>query len=273
MEYLNNVFDDISDDAENNALLIIENEQIVYASSAYLEMMGYSKEEVLKRDAENSLSYIHPDDKEALVRLTRDAFLNKRASAHYTFRERHKQGAYVLREDFAQYHYDEDGNHIRTYVICRDITNTPERKLLVDMMWHDVIVLIAEDNRMNMMLAQVLVRQLFPNSIVREAWDGQQAIDAFINEKPDLVLMDIQMPEKDGYQATIEIRKTEENDNLKVPVIAITAKQQHGEKERCLASGMNDYLPKPVDEKEFRKVIIHHVLPYLLHKYHTKKHE
>jgi PAS domain S-box-containing protein len=271
MEYPNNLFDDISDDAANNALLIIEDEQIVYASPAYMEMMGYKKDETLIRDLENIRAYIHPDDKEELDRVIQDALSNKRPTAHYTFREKNKQGVYILREDYAQYYYGKDGNHIRTYVICRDITDMPERKWLVDMMWHDLQVLIAEDNRMNMMLTHELVRQLFPNSIVREAWDGQQAIDAFSEQKPDLVLMDIQMPEKDGYQATNEIRKLEQNGDRKVPVIAITAKQQSGEKERCLEAGMNDYLPKPVDETEFRKVIIQHVLPYVLYKYQPLK--
>ncbi len=269
MEYPYHEFDDISSDAENNALIIIEGEQIVYASPAYMEMMGYGKGESLIFDNDDIRAFIHPEDKEVLKKVIRDALSDKRLTAHYTFREKNKQGTYVLREDYAQFYYDEDGNHVRTYVICRDITESPERKLLVDMMLHEISVLIAEDNRMNMMLTCELARQLFPNCVIREAWDGQQAVDAFTEQKTDLILMDIQMPEKDGYQATIEIRDIEENRNRKVPIIAITAKQQVGERERCLEAGMNDYLPKPVDETEFRKVIIFHVLPYLLHKYHS----
>ncbi len=260
-------FGDIADAGKDNALLIIENEIITYASPAYFNMMGYRKDGFLKQEPANIRDNVHPEDKSHLAKIIGDTLVNKRPIAHYTFREMTGYGHYILREDYAQFYYDNEGNHIRTYVICRDISDFPERKAYIDMMQHEVHVLIAEDNRMNMMLAKELVTQVFPYCIIYEASDGQQAVNAFIQHMPDLVLMDINMPEKDGYQASMEIRQQEKAHSLKVPIVAITARSHAGEKERCLEAGMNDYLPKPIVEKEFKEVIMTHVMPYLFAKY------
>ncbi len=267
MQYPDEVFDDIAADGKNNALLIIENEKIVFASPAYLQMMGYKEGETPVSGSQDIRSQIHPDDKDELDAVIRDTLANRRTVAHYTFSEMTRHGHYILREDYAQFHYDDEGNHIRTYVICRDITDMPERKTYVDMLRRDIRVLIAEDNRMNMMLTSELIRQIFPNCVIIEALDGQQAVDAFKQNTPDLIFMDINMPEKDGYQASMEIRELEGDTHLPVPVIAITAKLKAGERERCIEAGMNDYIPKPIDEKEFKKSVLKHVMPYLFNRY------
>ena len=113
-------------------------------------------------------------------------------------------------------------------------------------------VLVAEDNQMNQKLIQYLLEQWQINFDI--AANGRQAIE-ILKEKPreyGMVLMDIQMPEKDGYAATDEIR----NDlKLSIPIVAMTAHALAGEKEKCLAAGMDDYLSKPINEEQLYKLI------------------
>lgn len=113
-------------------------------------------------------------------------------------------------------------------------------------------ILIVEDNKINMLLAKTLVKQILPSASIYEATDGKQALEKFEIIKPDLVLMDIQMPIMNGYDATIAIRK------LKfgvAPIIALTAGTVIGEKEKCIDVGMNDYVSKPIVKAVLEKVI------------------
>lgn len=111
-------------------------------------------------------------------------------------------------------------------------------------------VLVAEDNAMNQQLIRHLMRQW--NIDYRLVNNGQEALEALQREEFSLVLMDIQMPEMDGYSATLEIRNEL---NLDVPIIAMTAHAMSGEKEKCLSYGMTDYIAKPVKEKELYNII------------------
>jgi CheY-like chemotaxis protein len=77
-------------------------------------------------------------------------------------------------------------------------------------------------------------------------FNGVQAIESLKKQSYDMVLMDIQMPEMDGYSATRQIR---EELKLTIPVIAMTAHAMSGEKEKCIKSGMNDYISKPINEE------------------------
>ncbi|WP_281228597.1 PAS domain S-box protein [Flavobacterium aquiphilum] len=116
-------------------------------------------------------------------------------------------------------------------------------------------ILIVEDNKINMFLTKTLVKRIIPNAVILEATDGKLAIDQLEINKPDLILMDIQMPIKNGYEATMEIRNHKGAD--KIPIIALTAGIMVGEKDKCLEFGMNDYVSKPIIEDDldliFRK--------------------
>lgn len=114
-------------------------------------------------------------------------------------------------------------------------------------------ILIVEDNKVNMLLAKTLVKRTISDCVILEARDGNEAIEIYSNEKPDLILMDIQMPGKNGYEATDEIRKLKGGENI--PIIAITAGIMNGDKEKCLEAGMNDYLPKPIIQLDLENML------------------
>jgi len=119
-------------------------------------------------------------------------------------------------------------------------------------------ILIVEDNKINMFLAKTLVKRIIPNAVILEGRDGQEGVEQFEMNNPDLVLMDIQMPIKNGYDAAFEIRNLKNGD--KVPIIALTAGIMVGEKDKCLEFGMNDYVSKPIIEDDL-DVVIHKWLP------------
>jgi two-component system, sensor histidine kinase len=104
-------------------------------------------------------------------------------------------------------------------------------------------VLLAEDVRANQMLVQYALRQR--GHTLRIAGDGREAIELATSNEFDVILMDVQMPEIDGFQATAAIRALPRG--LNIPIIALTAHAMTGDRERCLAAGMNDYLAKPLD--------------------------
>jgi CheY-like chemotaxis protein/HPt (histidine-containing phosphotransfer) domain-containing protein len=104
-------------------------------------------------------------------------------------------------------------------------------------------VLLAEDNLINQQIAQEILEQA--GVLVTVADNGRIAIDKLRSGHFDLVLMDVQMPEMDGYQATATIRSDPHFEDF--PIIAMTAHAMSGDRDRCLAAGMNDYVTKPID--------------------------
>lgn len=107
-----------------------------------------------------------------------------------------------------------------------------------------VNILIADDNQINLMLTKSIFKNILPNAVINEAQNGVEAVSMFVKHNPDIVFMDIQMPEMNGYKAATEIRKFEKGG--RVPIVALTAGTVVGEKERCLRAGMDDYISKPV---------------------------
>ncbi|GAB3027856.1 hybrid sensor histidine kinase/response regulator [Spirosoma pulveris] len=116
-----------------------------------------------------------------------------------------------------------------------------------------VTILLVEDNQVNMLLAKTLLKQRLANVRIVEVVDGQQAIDAFQTADPDLILMDIQMPVVNGYEATRAIRRLETG--KRTPIIALTAGTVRGEREKCLLAGLDDYLSKPIIPNALNTII------------------
>jgi len=106
-------------------------------------------------------------------------------------------------------------------------------------------VLVVEDNPVNQHLAlRVVEKQGYSP---RAVGNGREALALLAKEHFDLVLMDIQMPEMDGIEATIAIRREERETSRHVPIIAMTAHAMQGDRNRCLEAGMDDYISKPIN--------------------------
>ena len=112
-------------------------------------------------------------------------------------------------------------------------------------------ILIAEDNAINQKVIERMVQKL--GYRVNLVSNGREAIDALARENYGIIFMDCQMPEMDGFEACREIRKRD--GSVRVPIIAITANAMKGDRERCLAAGMDDYVSKPFKQDDLRTVI------------------
>lgn len=114
-------------------------------------------------------------------------------------------------------------------------------------------ILVAEDVEMNQHLARHMIESW--GFEVDIASNGREALVLVQQNTYDLVLMDIHMPEMDGLEATIQIRQLTDTLKATIPIVALTANALKGDRERFLAAGMNDYLPKPFDESHLLRII------------------
>ncbi len=138
---------------------------------------------------------------------------------------------------------------------------TPTLRVLTLDAFAGARVLLAEDNVVNQMLARRLLEQLGANVTIADT--GMAAIERLSLSSFSVVLMDCQMPELDGYEATRRIRKGAAGDAARaVPIIALTANALSGDRERCLESGMDDYLVKPINPRALREKLERVLKPF-----------
>lgn len=116
-------------------------------------------------------------------------------------------------------------------------------------------ILLVEDNLMNQKVVMFNLKKL--NCEITPVINGKEAFETFKNNKFDIILMDIMLPEMNGYEVTIEIRKFEKINEVLNPVtiIALTANTYENDKEKCLGVGMDDYLSKPFTAQQLINII------------------
>jgi CheY-like chemotaxis protein len=125
----------------------------------------------------------------------------------------------------------------------------PDARQLPSQAGPSLRVLVAEDNPVNQRIALKMLERLGHDAAV--AVNGREALERARVECFDLILMDCQMPEMDGYQAARELRQR----GGAPPIVALTANALEGDKQRCLDAGMDDYLPKPIDLKALAEMV------------------
>lgn len=117
-------------------------------------------------------------------------------------------------------------------------------------------ILLVEDNELNMEIATEILHSF--GFLVENAGDGQVCIDMLLNELPgyyNLILMDVQMPNMNGYEATRRIRELEDEKKAQIPIIAMTANAFEEDKQNALAAGMNGHLSKPIELSKLAKLL------------------
>jgi PAS domain S-box-containing protein len=140
--------------------------------------------------------------------------------------------------------------------VCEDVQEDKAAKLracavvdpddLTELPQKQFSILVADDNAFNLLLAKTIIKRLIPNTLVAEVGNGVEAVKSFQEHRHDLILMDIQMPDLNGYDATKQIRQLE--GGQQTPIIALTASNEKDERDRCLDAGMDDLVVKPIVE-------------------------
>lgn len=132
-------------------------------------------------------------------------------------------------------------------------TTTESRSVVSAIERRGLRALLVEDNLVNQKLAVRLLEK--EHFFVSVAQNGKEALDALEKDSFDLILMDVQMPEMNGFEATARIRQAEQGTGRHVPIVAMTAHAMKGDRERCLQAGMDGYVSKPIQPKELFETI------------------
>jgi two-component system sensor histidine kinase/response regulator len=167
-------------------------------------------------------------------------------------------GAYLTKPARLSLLYNAIANAAAERVREQPAAGEPEPQQAERASAHGAPILVAEDNVVNQAVAEgMLLRRGHPVQIAR---DGREAVQAVFDGDYAAVFMDCQMPEMDGYEATREIRRRE-GDGPHIPIIAMTAHSMKGDRERCLAAGMDDYVSKPLRAEALDAVLAQWVQP------------
>lgn len=135
------------------------------------------------------------------------------------------------------------------YILAKKVEKPIQEHTLKAVAKNDVTILIAEDNMSNYKLFETILQKDYR---ILHAWNGKEAVRLYKQYKPHIVLMDINMPEMDGYQATAEIRKF----SNEVPIIAVTAYAYATDEQQILSRGFDGYTSKPINPNILRSKII-----------------
>ena len=127
-----------------------------------------------------------------------------------------------------------------------------------------LLTLLVEDNLINQKVASRLLEK--NGCSVRTACNGREAIERYAEQPFDLIFMDVQMPEMNGFEAARAIRRLEETNGTRTAIIALTANAMAADRELCLDSGMDDYLSKPVELAKLQEMILKYGAASVAHK-------
>jgi len=124
--------------------------------------------------------------------------------------------------------------------------------------FHGKKALVADDYLINQELTKEMMELM--GCVVDVAEDGADALDKYSNNNYDVIMMDVQMPNMDGYEATKKIREIENKTERKhTPIIAITASALQGDEEKCLNAGMDDYISKPIKGENLENKLMKYI--------------
>ncbi len=140
---------------------------------------------------------------------------------------------------------------------CSHAISQPRPPTISAMAGRTLRILLAEDNVFNQKVAVGMLEM--SGHTVTVANNGQEAVEACVKQRFDLVLMDIQMPEMDGVEATGLIRMHQRETKVRVPIIAMTAHAMAGDREKYIAAGMDDYISKPINRDDLEAVVTRNV--------------
>jgi CheY-like chemotaxis protein len=114
-------------------------------------------------------------------------------------------------------------------------------------------VLVVDDVAVNRRIAQAKIEKL--GHTVTQADGGRRAVEIYASRQFDIVFMDIQMPDLDGFEATAMIREVQARTGVRIPVVAMTAMAMKGDREKCLAAGLDDYISKPIEAGALERIL------------------
>jgi CheY-like chemotaxis protein len=140
-----------------------------------------------------------------------------------------------------------------TAVFKEALSPRPVHTSVVAAQVHKLRVLLAEDNVVNQRLALRLLQK--NGHVVHVAANGREVLEVLERVEVDVILMDLQMPEMDGFQATSAIRESERKRGGHLPIVALTAHALTGDREHCLSCGMDGYLAKPYSGEDLNRVL------------------
>ena len=117
-------------------------------------------------------------------------------------------------------------------------------------------ILAIDDNQINLELLHQIVKMYYPDFLFLKTISGKRGIELAMEESPEIILLDILMPEMDGIEASLKIREWEQaNGKSRIPIIAMTANAMQEDRNRCRAVGMDDYISKPVQSKILEEIL------------------
>jgi CheY-like chemotaxis protein len=178
-------------------------------------------------DKEPAIILLHSSaDDEKIIRACEELHVNQRLLKPIKIQEMYHALSHLFIKNAAETSLSESREHKRIKANIR--------------------ILIAEDNPINMLLASTIIRKIAPAAQIIEAKNGKEAVESSRQQLPDIVFMDIQMPIINGYEATKLIREI--SPHIHIPIIALTAGNVKGEREKCIAAGMDDFVTKPFIE-------------------------